>query len=63
MAYLGSQASFSLNMNKLNSSTVNASWIDPRTGESQAIGRFANSGVASFSTPAGWEDALLVLEP
>ena len=32
-----------------------------RTGESQAAGRFANTGVASFTTPDGWEDALLIL--
>ena len=37
------------------------SWIDPRTGESQPAGHFANTGVVSFTTPDGWEDALLVL--
>jgi hypothetical protein len=26
------------------------------------IGRLANTGVKSFSTPDGWEDALLILE-
>jgi hypothetical protein len=62
MAYLGSKASFSIRMDKL-ANAVNASWIDPRTGESQTIGRRANSGTASFSTPESWEDALLVLEP
>jgi hypothetical protein len=40
-----------------------ASWIDPRTGESVPAGSFPNSGVQAFSTPEGWEDALLVLEP
>ena len=42
---------------------VKASWIDPRSGESTPIGRFAKAGRRSFSTPAGWEDSLLVLEP
>jgi len=37
-------------------------WIDPRTGESVATGSFTNTGIASFSTPDGWEDALLILE-
>jgi hypothetical protein len=64
MAYLGSKASFSINLKKLASnSTIKAQWVDPRTGESKAIGRFSNSGVESFSTPEAWEDALLVLGP
>jgi len=64
MVYLGSKASFSINLNKLTAgNTVKAFWIDPRTGESVAAGRFTNAGVNSFSTPDGWEDALLILEP
>jgi hypothetical protein len=63
MAYLGSKASVSIQMNKLANNAVKAVWIDPRTGESKAIGRCSNSGVKSFSTPDGWEDALLILEP
>jgi len=60
MAYLAAPTSFSLRMEKL-AGPADASWIDPRTGESQAAGRFVNTGIASFSTPDGWEDALLVL--
>jgi len=64
IAYLGDKASFSIQMNKLaGTNNVNARWIDPKTGESKTIGRFSNSGVESFSTPEGWEDALLILEP
>jgi hypothetical protein len=64
MAYLGSKASFSINLKKLAAnSTIRAQWVDPRTGESKAIGRFSNSGVESFSTPEAWEDALLILGP
>jgi hypothetical protein len=64
MVYLAGKASFSIHMNKLAaSSSVNARWIDPRTGEAKPIGSFSNSGVESLSTPDGWEDALLVLEP
>jgi hypothetical protein len=63
LVYLGSKASFSVNLDKVTAGTkVKASWSDPKTGESVAIGRFANRGVESFSTPDGWEDALLVLE-
>ena len=64
MAYLASQASFSIQMDKIKGSTeVTARWINPRTEESKPIGKFSNSGVQSFSTPEDWEDALLILEP
>jgi hypothetical protein len=64
MVYLGSKASFSIHMDKLAAGgTVTARWIDPRTGEPKAIGSVSSSGVESFTTPDGWEDALLVLEP
>jgi len=63
MVYLGSKATFSVNMNKLAGATkAKVIWIDPRTGKSSAIGQFATTGVESFSTPEGWEDALLILE-
>jgi len=60
--FLGSQASFSANLSKLATGEVRAFWLDPRTGESKPAGRLSNSGEQSFSTPEGWEDALLVLE-
>jgi hypothetical protein len=63
MVYLADKASFSINMNKLAATgKVNARWIDPRTGDSMPAGSFTNTGARSFSTPAGWEDALLILE-
>ena len=64
MVYLGSKASFSVSLNKLTAvSTVKAFSIDPRTGESVATDRLTNAGVELFSTPEGWEDARLILEP
>jgi len=60
MVYLADPASVSIRLDKL-ANSADALWIDPRTGESQAAGRLANTGVASFTTPDGWEDALLVL--
>jgi len=63
MVYLADKASFSINMNKITAGNkVRAFWINPQTAESAAIGVFPNTGVQSFSTPDGWEDALLVLE-
>jgi hypothetical protein len=41
---------------------ADATWLDPRTGESVAIGKVPSEDVAEFTTPDGWEDALLVLE-
>ncbi len=62
MVYLGDKTSFSINMNKITAGDkVNASWADPKTGDSVSIGRFSNTGIESFSTPDGWEDALLIL--
>jgi hypothetical protein len=62
MVYLADKASFSINMNKLAAAKVTARWIDPRTGNAVAGGSFPNTGVQAFSTPAGWEDTLLILE-
>ncbi len=62
MVYLGGKSTFSINMNKIASAKVKTFWIDPRTDKSVPIGTFPNSGVQSFSTPAEWEDALLLLE-
>ncbi len=63
LAYLGSKASFSVNLDKVNAGAkLRVFWIDPKSGESAAIGPSAHQGVESFSTPEGWEDALLVME-
>ena len=63
MVYLGAKASFSINMDRFTAGNqAKASWIDPRTGGAASAGSFPNSGVQTFSTPEGWEDALLVLE-
>jgi hypothetical protein len=63
MAYLADKASFAIKMDKITAGNkVSAFWIDPRTGERTAIGSFSNTGVQSFTTPDGWEDALLILE-
>jgi hypothetical protein len=36
--------------------------MDPRTGDATPIGAFDKTGIKPFETPAGWEDAVLVLE-
>jgi len=62
MVYCGGEASFAINMGKLAREESEAFWIDPRSAESVAIGRLPNTGVATFATPRGWDDALLILE-
>jgi hypothetical protein len=63
MVYLGSKSSFSINMNKIIAGNkVNVFWIDPKNSNSVPIGGFPNTGVKHFSTPDGWEDAILILE-
>ncbi len=62
MIYLAEKASFSVNMDKMAAAGVSAFWVNPKTGDAAPAGTFPNSGQRSFSTPDGWEDALLVLE-
>ena len=63
IVYLGSRATFSVNMDRLTAGkTVKAFWIDPGDARETAIGTFTNEGRRTFSTPDGWEDALLILE-
>ncbi len=50
-------------MDKLNKRTVQASWYDPRTGQSRFIGEFRNTGEREFQPPAqNGEDWVLTLE-
>jgi hypothetical protein len=64
MAYLGGKASFSIDMTKVKSrGNRKVFWIDPRTGNTVSVGSFPNRDPGSFSTPNGWEDALLIVEP
>ncbi len=62
LVYLGDKATFSVDMSKLNGAKVNVSWVNPITGEATRVGEESNNGIKSFSTPDGWEDALLLLE-
>jgi hypothetical protein len=65
MVYCGAKASISVAMDKVAAGpgAARACWIDPRTGEQTAVGESPAKGVRSFTTPDGWEDALLILEP
>lgn len=60
MVYCAHEHTFSVALDKLNGK-ARAYWIDPKTGIAKPAGSFANKGSQSFTTPAGWEDSLLVL--
>ncbi len=63
IAYLSSSTTVSLNMNRITAGkSVRAVWIDPKTGNEIVIGDFPNEQTQSFTTPAGWEDAVLTLK-
>jgi hypothetical protein len=62
MLYLADKAEFSVNLSKLAGPKVNVSWVNPITGDATPLPQASNTGVKSFSTPEGWEDALLILE-
>jgi len=62
MIYLADPTEFSVHLASLPGPQVSASWINPATGKSATLGSFANAGAQSFTTHAGWEDSLLVLE-
>ena len=74
MAYLAAQATFSIHLDKLAPAAgtagaagaaglAQATWINPRTGDATPAGKSPAKGVQEFTTPQGWEDAILVLEP
>ncbi len=63
LVYLSQKCEFSINLNKFTGGDpVNAFWVDPRTGDRTAAGSFPKQGEKSFTTPAEWEDALLILK-
>lgn len=60
--YLSSPTTVTLRLDKLTAGdTVQADWIDPTNGAITALGTFPNTGTQAFSTPAGWQDAVLRL--
>ena len=63
LVYLSGRHTAAIRMDRIKASEiVAASLIDPRTGDRQRIGTFQYADVPEFSTPDGWEDALLLLE-
>ncbi len=64
IVYLASKDTCSVDLGKITgSNTVNAFWIDPRTGNSNTAGSFQKDEEVSFITPVEFEDAILLLKP
>ncbi len=52
--------SVTVNMTKVTTATTcSVKWIYPATGAQVNLGTFPNTGTRAFTTPSGWEDALL----
>ena len=63
IVYLSSAATVSIDLGRITSAAKSSAWwMDPKTGDRREIGDFKNEGSRAFSTPEGWEDALLVFE-
>jgi hypothetical protein len=64
LIYVSSPAAVSVHVDKIAASnSVQAVWIDVRTGDRVQAGVVPPSKTASFTLPAGWEDGLLLLAP
>ena len=64
MVYLASKTSFSIDLNKITGAArVMPTWINPKSGGAVRVDPLPGKSVEQFSTPVGWEDAMLILEP
>jgi hypothetical protein len=71
LVYLSSQCTVRLHLDKIGAREVQATWINPQTGEEQDAGKyltgnrqgtiFPQGQQQSFTTPPFWEDAVLSL--
>ncbi len=61
--YLHRPTTVKINISALSAGNkASARWMDPRDGSGQPAGNYSVNDKPSFTTPAGWEDALLVVE-
>ena len=60
VVYLSEASTVSVRLDAITAgSRVRAWWIDPTCGDRQSAGSFDAQGAQSFTSPQGWEDALL----
>jgi hypothetical protein len=63
LAYLSEPATVSLRLDAITASPqARAHWVDPTSGTRTPAGTFATTSAPSFTSPSGWEDAVLLVE-
>ena len=63
LAYLSEPATVTVGLGAVDAgSRARAHWIDPTNGERTPIGTFAARSTQVFTSPRGWEDAVLLAE-
>ncbi|WP_353718458.1 glycoside hydrolase family 140 protein [Dyadobacter sp. 676] len=65
LIYTWNGRNMKVNMGKIGGAKVNASWYDPRTGQTVVLGKFENKGIKIFDPPGevrNGNDWVLVLE-
>ena len=63
LVYLGAKTTFSIHLDKLKGTNpAEALWIDPKSGRSVSLGGVSGTGEKTFTTPDGWDDAILIIE-
>jgi len=62
LVYLAARSTFTVRLDKIAAPRVSLAWINPGTGATTPLGVADSTGPRTFTTPAGWDDALLILE-
>jgi hypothetical protein len=65
MVYAAAPTTFTVRLDKVKTSAgkkILAKWVNPLNGNARHVEYFRNRGTEQFTTPKGWDDALLVLE-
>jgi hypothetical protein len=62
ICYLAKPDTVRVRLEKLSGDKISAQWIDPRTGKRKPAGNISRNQAYKFTTPKGWEDALLLLK-
>jgi hypothetical protein len=62
LAYLPGPGAVELDLGRITAGgPARATWIDPRSGDRATAGEFPAEGRRRFTTPGGWQDALLIV--
>jgi hypothetical protein len=63
LVYLSTPSTVAVRMSAVSTaSTVEVSWVNPTNAVRTPVGATSSAGVRAFTTPDGWEDALLYIE-